>query len=127
MSNNVSHFDIQADDLKRARRFYENVFGWQFRAWGPPDFFLITTGTKEKPGIHGALSKRREAVTGKGMIGYQCTISVESVDKTAKAVKANGGTITLPRTAIEGVGKLVEFQDTEGNLACAMQYEPGME
>ena len=44
MQHNVSHFHFDADDLARARRFYEAVFGWRFRAWGPPDYFMIATG-----------------------------------------------------------------------------------
>ena len=28
---------------------------------------------------------------------------------------------------IPGVGRLVEFADTEDNIACAMQYEPGVD
>ncbi len=35
MPSNVSHFPaINAEDLKQARRFYENVFGWTFRPLG---------------------------------------------------------------------------------------------
>ena len=37
MPNNVVHFAVHADDLPRARRFYEAVFGWRFEPWGPPD------------------------------------------------------------------------------------------
>jgi len=44
MPNNLAHFAINADDTARARGFYQNVFGWQFQAWGPPDFFQISTG-----------------------------------------------------------------------------------
>src|SRR4051812_9207996 len=55
---NVKHVAISADDLPRARRFYERVFGWQFKPWGPPGFLLITTGTDEEPGILGALQGR---------------------------------------------------------------------
>ncbi len=29
---NVRHFAINADDLPRARRFYERVFAWSFQA-----------------------------------------------------------------------------------------------
>ena len=46
--------DIQADDIERARRFYERVFGWRFESWGPPDFYLIHTGTGAEPGAGGA-------------------------------------------------------------------------
>jgi hypothetical protein len=125
MPNHVSHFDIHADDLPRARRFYERVFGWVFRAWGPPDFFLIQTGPDSDPGIHGALSRRHDRVTGRGMLGFVCTISVDDIDATAVAVEANGGKVTQPRTVIATVGTLIQFHDTEGNVVCAMQYDPG--
>ncbi len=69
MPNDVAHFAIHADDCQRAKRFYEEVFGWTFEPWGPPDFWRIHTSPK---GIFGALQKRRAPVTGSGMIGYEC-------------------------------------------------------
>jgi len=36
MPNNVKHFAIHADDIQRARTFYEKTFGWQFKPWWPP-------------------------------------------------------------------------------------------
>ena len=36
MPNDVAHFAIHADDCQRAKRFYEEVFGWTFEPWGPP-------------------------------------------------------------------------------------------
>ena len=32
----VVHFEIPADDLGRAQRFYGDVFGWQFQKWDGP-------------------------------------------------------------------------------------------
>jgi len=122
-SYNVSHFDVHADDLPRARRFYETVFEWKFNPWGPPDFFLIATGKEDDPGIHGALTKRRTHVEGKPMFGYECTISVANVDETAAAIETNGGQVILPKTCINGVGWIIQFLDTEGNVVCAMQYD----
>ena len=123
MANNIRHFDLHADDLARARRFYEAVFGWRFRAWGPPDFFLITTGPDDDPGIGGALVKRHEAVTGVGIGCFECTIGVDDVTATAAAIEANGGKLVMPRVVIPTVGQLIKFHDTEGNLVAAMQYE----
>jgi len=122
-SYNVSHFDVHADDLPRARRFYETVFEWKFNPWGPPDFFLIATGKEDDPGIHGALTKRRSHVEGKPMFGYECTISVANVDETAAAIETNGGQVILPKTCINSVGWIIQFLDTEGNVVCAMQYD----
>lgn len=127
MPNNLSHFDVHADDVDRARRFYEAVFGWQFHPWGPPGFWMIQTGTDEDPGIHGALHKRLEPVTGSGMIGFQCTITVDDVDATLAAVEANGGVVKIAPVTIPTVGRMFQFLDTEGNVVSAMRYEDGAE
>jgi uncharacterized protein len=123
MPNNVSHFAINADDLKRARRFYENVFGWKFEAWGPPGFYLIHTGASDAPGVMGALQQRRELVPGQRTIGYECTVGVASADDIAKAAEANGGKIIMAKTILPTVGELVWLQDPEGNVVGAMKYE----
>lgn len=120
MANDIAHFAIHADDCQRARRFYESVFGWTFEPWGPPEFWRIHTS----PGaIHGALHKRRGPVTGKGMIGFECTIAVRDVAAIGAAIAKAGGTVTMQPMEIPGVGTLVMFEDTEGNTVGAMQYE----
>ena len=122
-ANNLRHFAIGADDLERARKFYEGVFGWRFEAWGPPGFYLIHTGTAESPGIQGALQSRAKPPTGEGLRGFECTIGVADVDATAATVVAHGGRITMPRFRIETVGDLIWIEDTEGNRVGAMQYD----
>jgi predicted enzyme related to lactoylglutathione lyase len=122
-AGHVAHFALNADDTARARRFYEKVFGWRFAAWGPPDFFQITTGDGHEPGPLGALQKRRELIPGERMTGCECTVSVADVDAVAAAVAANGGTILIPRTLIPTVGHLIFFRDPEGNAVGAMQYD----
>jgi predicted enzyme related to lactoylglutathione lyase len=123
MPNNVKHFSINADNVPRARRFYEKAFGWKFEPWGPPNFYLIKTGTDDDPGLHGALQERREIVASKPMFGFECSLGVSSVDETIAAVEANGGKIVMPKFHIPTVGTLIYFEDTEGNLVGAMQYE----
>lgn len=109
--------------MARARKFYESVFGWRFEPWGPPNFFLIETGDDKDPGIEGSLQGRRELVKGQKITSYECSISVENVDAIAKAVQASGGKIVMPKVTIPGVGRLIFFQDPEGNVAGAMQYD----
>ena len=123
MPSNVKHFAINADDVPRARKFYESAFGWQFTAWGPPGFYLIRTGSKDDPGVHGALQGRREVVKGKPMYGFECTIGVKSIDETIAAIEANGGKIVMPKFEIPTVGTLIFFEDTEGTVVGAMQYD----
>jgi len=125
MPHNVVHFAIHADDLDRARRFYTAVFGWRFEAWGPPGFFRVFTGTDADPGIEGALHERHEPLTGTGMRGFDCTVSVDDLPAVKAAVVANGGTIVYDEVEIPTVGTLIQFLDTEGNTVSAMHYEPG--
>ncbi len=127
MPNNVAHFAIHAEDIPRARRFYEQVFGWHFEPWGPPDFFMIRTGTADDSGIHGSLQKRQEPVEGRGMIGYECTIGVDSIEATAAAIETNGGKVVMQPTVLPTVGTLIMFDDTEGNRVGAMHYDESAE
>jgi predicted enzyme related to lactoylglutathione lyase len=124
MPNHISHFSIHADDCGRACKFYGDVFGWKFQAWGPPGFFLIDTGSG---GIHGAVQQRREPLAsqetaGKPMLGYECTVGVDDVEAIAKSIVQHGGKILMPPSEIPTVGTLIQFRDTEGNVACAMKY-----
>jgi len=123
MPNNLGRFAIQADDVPRARRFYEQVFGWKFEPWGPPDFYLIETGAERVRAVGGLLQGRRELVPGHKMVGFECTIAVENIDETIRAIEAAGGKIAMPKFHIPTVGSGVYFFDTEGNVAGAMQYE----
>ncbi|MGQ0542895.1 MAG: VOC family protein [Blastocatellia bacterium] len=123
MPNDIVHFAINADDCDRAKQFYTDAFGWTFEPWGPPDFWRVFTSPDA---IHGALQKRREPVSGTGMTGYECSISVEDIKASVAAIEAAGGEIVFPPFLIEHVGTVAQFKDTEGNIACVMQYLEGV-
>lgn len=120
----LAHFAINADDVERAKKFYERVFGWKFSAWGPPQFYQIQTGPDgDSQPVRAALQARRNLVERQPTIGYECTIAVDSIDDTAKEVAAAGGTVALAKSVIVGVGALMFFRDTEGNVFGAIQFD----
>ncbi len=119
----LAHFSINADNIDRARKFYGNVFGWKFEAWGPPGFFMINMGDAPTGPMLGSLQGRRELIPGQRLNGYECTISVPSINETIRAIEQNGGKLVMQKATITGVGTLVFFEDPEGNVAGAMQYE----
>jgi len=45
---NIAYFEIPADDVERARKFYMSVFGWDIRKVPmegvPPDYHGVMTG-----------------------------------------------------------------------------------
>ena len=124
--SHVAHFSINADDLPRAQKFYSSVFGWKYNAYGPPGFFMIDFG-KPVPIENGSLQQRRELVPGVRMNGFECTISVADIKKTAAAIEKNGGKIVMQICTLAGIGQLLYFEDPEGNLAGAMQYDSNAE
>ena len=126
MANSVVHFEMFADNIERGRKFYERVFGWSFEVAGPPDFYLIATGPTSDPGvIHGLIAKRGGPAAQGPINGFRCTVSVRSISESVAAIEAAGGKLRSPIIEIPGVGRVAEFSDTEGNIACAMQYEAG--
>jgi predicted enzyme related to lactoylglutathione lyase len=128
MANHIAHFEIFASDVERARKFYEGAFGWRFEVGGPPDFYHIFTGPPVEHGIsRGLIAKRRGPAAQGAINAFRCTISVTSIKDSVAAIEAAGGKLRSAIIDIPGVGRLVEFADTEDNIACAMQYEPGVD
>lgn len=117
----VMHFEISADDPKRAMDFYDKVFGWKYQKYegGNMDYWLVTAGDKSEPGINGAIQPRTQLPQ-----PVISTIMVDSIDATVTKIIENGGRIIVPKMDIPKVGVMVYFQDTEGNIFGAMQADP---
>ncbi len=116
----VVHFEIVADDAERISKFYEKVFDWKVQKWdGPMDYWFLMTGDEKEPGIDGAFGMRQspDDMTIN-------TIDVDDIDKYVKLVEENGGEIVRSKQVIPGVGYLVYFKDTEGNLWGMMHSDP---
>jgi hypothetical protein len=117
----VAHFAINADDADRGRKFYESVFGWTVRPWGPPGFFSVSYAGDER--VVGAIQSRRSLVDGEKTMGFECTIAVENLEKTLAAVRAAGGQVVMEPAVIPTVGTLAFVSDGVGNVVGVMQYE----
>jgi hypothetical protein len=44
MPHPIWHFEIPVDDLERAKKFYQGLFGWQIVDTGSEGYHLIQTG-----------------------------------------------------------------------------------
>ena len=122
MKNSIVHFEIPADDVKRAIKFYEKTFGWsitEFPMEGEDKYYGVRTtevGKDQRPiepgAINGGLMKRKNK--GQPFMNY---INVDSIDSMLKVIEKNGGKICLPKTEIgKGMGWICAFSDTEGNM-----------
>ena len=116
----VVHFEISADDPERAIAFYEKVFGWQVQKWeGPIEYWLVSTGEEDEPGIDGAIMRRESNID-----NTNNTIDVDDIDAYVEKVVEAGGKVVLPATPIPGVGYTAVLQDTEGNTFGLIQNDP---
>lgn len=114
----VVHFEIPADDLERARKFYQSVFGWKMDQFPGMEYILVGTTEvdensmpKEPGAINGGMLKRQHPVTSPVI-----TINVQNIDEALKKVKKIGGEVVRGKMQVGEMGHAAYFKDTEGNI-----------
>ena len=110
----VNHFEIYTDNPESVQPFYGDIFGWKFQKFegGPVEYWLITTGPDDQPGINGGMTRPREGQS-PGTIN---TVAVKSLDQTIKKIEQRGGKICVSKMAIPKVGWLAYAEDPAGNV-----------
>ena len=108
----IVHFDISADDLKRAKKFYEDLFEWKITSLpGPVEYYLIeTTDLNGNQSIGGGMAKRANP---EGKITQ--FIGVNSIDEYIVRVEKLGGKVIEHKWPVPGWGYLAVCLDTENN------------
>jgi uncharacterized protein len=121
----IVHFEIPADDIERAKKFYIELFGWKIEkltgtdyrqltsaATGQPmEYWMVTTtDDKGNKAIGGGMMKRQ-------MPDHRITnyINVNSVDEYTSKVEKLGGKVAAPKHAVPGMGYFALCLDTENN------------
>lgn len=114
MSQPVGYFEIPVQDLDRAIRFYEAVFGYKFtRTAIDGNEMALFPATENSPGITGALAKGPTYVPSlNGSLVYFDTLDLDGLLTRAQA---QGAKVLYPKTSIGELGFVAEIQDSEGN------------
>lgn len=122
----VAHFEVHCEDPRRAMDFYGKCFGWTFQSYplDGAEYWLVTTGPDDVPGINGGLLRRPGNQIGRDANAFICTITVDDIAAAEKCVVENGAQIALPRQAIPNVGWQFYAIDTEGNIFGVHQADP---
>ncbi len=116
----VIHFEIQADDVERAKAFYAAAFGWTFEDYSQmvdSAYWGIITGPEDQPGINGGLLQRPAPAPelGQGSNAFVATMGVSDYDDTERRILAAGGQVAMPKMALTGMAWQGYYIDTEGN------------
>ena len=116
----VVHFEIPADDVERAKKFYSENFGWTLNQLGADmgNYVLVHTGPTDEQGmpqdrafINGGLMKRDPSANSPVLV-----IAVADADKAVEKVKKSGGKLVGEILDIPNVGRYARVQDSEGNV-----------
>lgn len=104
-------FEIPADDIEQAKKFYGSLFGWKFAKLPAAiaNYWHIDTGGKDDSPDGGLMPRMHPQ---QPITNY---VSVSSVTDAAAKVEKLGGTICKPKTAVPGMGYFAICLDTEGN------------
>ena len=111
MPASICWFEVPADDLNRAKKFYGSLFGWQFATIPAAitDYWHIDTAGKDASPDGGLMPRMHpeQSIT--------VYVSVPSVDKAMAKVEKLGGTVCKSKTAVPHMGYFAVCEDTEHN------------
>ena len=106
MAGSLVHFELPADDTERARDFYGELFGWQFRDWqGQIEYHMLEEGIEPAGAIYPSQTGE------KGAIIY---FDTDDIDASVERVNELGGSAE-DKEPIPGIGWYARCEDTEGN------------
>lgn len=113
--NEVSYFEIQANNPEEAIKFYSEVFGWEFELDPtlPIEYYRITNA-----GPFGGLLKRELTPPPPKTApnAFVNSIHVENFDKASEKIQRAGGRIIVEKIAIKGKCYQGYFLDNQGNI-----------
>lgn len=121
---NIAYFEIPADDVPRAKKFYHSLLGWKIgptASMADPEmkemmasmqYQDIELGVPEEGTVNmGGMYKRQ--MPNSPIVTY---VRVDDIDAVLAKVVTLGGSIVVPKNEIKNVGLIALIQDTEGNV-----------
>ena len=102
----VQHFEIPADDVRRAKAFYGDVFGWTYDDWDDENVMVHAAGDDS---IGGDIYKRDKPQP------PTVVITVNSIEASLDAIIKSGGQRLGSIETLPGMGRYAYFTDPEGN------------
>lgn len=116
MPGNIVHFEMNAKDAARAKRFYGALFGWKYKDSAMPgiEYYMIDGATPA-----GAINPLQQDP---GPVVY---FDTEDIDDSIRKVRDLGGK-SDDKQAIPSQGWFAACVDTEGNKFSLFQNDPSV-
>ena len=104
----ITHIDIPVSDLTRGTAFYSALFGWHIAEVPGFEGYPMWQAPNKISG--GGLAPRSE-----GFSQPRSYVEVDSIDEALAAAEANGGTVTMAKSAISETSWWAAITDPDGN------------
>ncbi len=111
------HIEIASTDPERTKKFFEDVFDWDFESI--PDMQYHTYEAPSPP--HGGLMSPMENQR-PGLLNYLLS---GDIDTDVKRIEAAGGRILQPKMEIPGVGWWASFEEPTGIVLALFEAKGG--
>ena len=107
----ITHIEIPAPDIDKAKDFYSKVFGWQVEVMPDKTYAMFRIGDSNSGGGFDTSTKPAAEKVGPGIV-----IDVEDINSKLEEIKNAGGKVIQEKTEIPGgYGFYARFQDSNGN------------
>ena len=118
MAGKLVHFEVPAQDTRRALDFYGGLFGWEFQAYegSPSEYHMTRTAEDQGGAVH-------DAAQGGGIPGIFPYFDVHDIRAAGARVRELGGKAEEPGP-VPNMGWYCRCQDTEGNDFGLWQNDP---
>lgn len=115
----VVHFELPADNLERAKTFYQKAFGWEISQFPGMEYHMVNTTEVDQQtqmpktvgAINGGMAKRNNEVK-----NTVITVDTQDIDATLKNIEKLGGKTVQKKQPVADMGFTAYFKDTEGNI-----------
>lgn len=106
----VVHFEVAGTNGDKSRKFYSDLFGWNFELMGEFDYGVTKAASENS--IGGGIGSAPEGF--KPYVTFY--VLVDDLQAYLNKAESLGGKTIQPPTPIPGVGASAMFADIDGNM-----------
>ncbi len=100
------HIEIASTDPERTKKFFEDVFDWDFESIPEMSYHTYQAPSPPHGGLMSPMENQRP-----GLLNYLLS---HSIDEDVKKIEAAGGHVLQPKMEIPGVGWWASFEEPTG-------------
>jgi predicted enzyme related to lactoylglutathione lyase len=115
--HNFGHVEIPTTNIKKAKKFFGNVFGWTFHEHPEIDYVTFHAGTPPNGGLEEVkkMAKRPQV---------NVYIEVEDIGAKLKEIKKAKGKVLMKKEKVGTMGWRAQFETPDGCVLSLWQAAP---